>query len=107
MVAQRKIIDLEADLKKAGMGFVVDQLGDLRARIKRMKDEAKDLEQIIKDRGLKVVDGFSFVATVIESERKITDWQKIATDLGATKRKIAANTRKFDVTAVKVTAHKK
>ncbi len=95
------------NIKKAGMGLVVDKLGDLRARIKRMKDEAKGLEEIIKDRGLKVVDGFSFVATVIESERKVTDWQKIAIDLGASKQKIAANTRKFDVTAIKVTAHKK
>jgi hypothetical protein len=54
-----------------------------------------------------VVDGFSFVATVVESVRKITDWKKIAIDLGATKKKIAGNTRAFDVTAIKVTAHKK
>lgn len=93
--------------KKVGMGRIVDQLGDLRGEIKRLNDEATELETIIKDRGLKVVEGFNFVATVVESERKITDWQKIAKNLGASPRQISANTRKFPVKAVKVTAHKK
>lgn len=95
------------DFKKAALGLVVDQLGDVRARIKWLKDEMKELEEIIIDRGLPVVDGFNFVATVVDSERKITDWQKIARDLGVTNQKIAKNTRKFPVTAVRVSAHKK
>lgn len=94
-------------LKSAMGSLVADQLGDLRARIKRLKDEANALEDILVDHGDKVIEGHAFVATVIVSERKITDWQKIAIDLGASKQKVSANTRKFPVVAVKVTAHKK
>ena len=95
------------NLRKVSQSAMVDQLGDLRARIKHWKDEAKDIENALIKRGLSVLEGRLFVATVIESERKIVDWQKIAKDLGASNQKISANTRKFDVTAIKVTAHKK
>lgn len=95
------------DFKKAAMGLVVDQLGDVRAQVKRLKDQVKELEEILIDRGLPVIDGHKFVATIVDSERKITDWKKISIDLGATNQKIAKNTRKFDVTAVRVSAHKK
>lgn len=94
-------------LRKVSQSAMVDQLGEIRARMKSLKDEAKNIENALIKRGLSVLEGRLFVATVIESERKITDWQKIAKDLGATKQKISANTRKFDVTAIKVTAHKK
>ncbi len=97
----------QIDFKKAALGLVVDQLGDVRARIKWLKDEMKELEKILVDRGLPVIDGHNFVATVVDSERKITDWKKISIDLGATKQKIAKNTRKFAVKAVRVSAHKK
>lgn len=94
-------------LKIATISTVADQLGDVRAQIKRLKDEAKALEKIIVNDGAKVLEGRSFVATVVKSVRKITDWKKIAIDLGATKLRITKNTREFDVVGVKMTAHKK
>ena len=94
-------------LKSVKASLVADKLGNLRATIKLLNDEAKDLEKTLMDQGVKVVEGRIFVATIVESVRKIVDWQKIANDLGASKQKISANTRKFPVKAVKVTAHKK
>lgn len=93
-------------LKTAAAGFTVDKLGDLRAQIDRLKKEAKELETILWNHGERIVEGNTLNATLVESERDITDWKKIAMDLGASRQKIKANTRSFKVKAVRTTARK-
>ena len=80
----------------------VDKIGNLRDRAKQLKAKGKSLEGLLYQHGDYVIEGRTFIATIVPSERKITDWQKIAIDLGASKQKIAANTRMFDVVAVRI-----
>lgn len=85
----------------------VDRIGNLRDRVAKIKAKGKDLEGLLYQYGEYVLEGRTFIATIVPSERKITDWQKIAYDLGASKKKIAANTRTFDVVAVRTKRIKK
>ena len=99
------------ELRHAAIKGVADRLGDKRAQIKRLQDEAEALEDDIIQYGLefgvKAVDGWRYRVAVSRSSRKTTSWQKIARDLGASARKIAANTKQSPVTRVIVTALKK
>ena len=80
----------------------VDQIGNLRNQVAKLKAKGKDLEGFLYQYGDYVVEGRAFIATIVPSERSITDWKKISIDLGASKQKIAKNTRTFDVVAVRI-----
>lgn len=99
------------ELRHAAIRGVADRLGDKRAQIKRLQDEAKSLENDVLEYALefdeKAVDGYRYRVAVSVGDRKQTSWQKIARDLGASARKIAANTVKVPVTRVVVSALKK
>ena len=88
-----------------------DELGDARARLKVLKDEIKDLENVLVEHclatGDEVVEGSKFRVTVSRFMRATTAWKKIAMDLGASAVRIAKNTKKNAVTKVSCTAHKK
>ena len=101
----RAIINWIKDrLKARRFKKTVDQIGNLRARIARLKAKGKDLEGFLYQYGAYVIEGHAFIATIVPAERNITDWKKIAIDLGASKKKIAKNTRTFDVVAVRITS---
>lgn len=101
----RAIINWGKDrLKARRFKKTVDRIGNLRNRVKRLKDKGKDLEGFLYQYGDYVVEGYAFIATIVPSERSITDWKKIAIDLGASEKKIAKNTRSFDVVAVRIAA---
>ncbi len=97
-----------ADLRKARNQRIADALGDKRAQIKLLQDEAKALENELIQESLEsgelAFNGWRFRVAISRSERKTTAWQKIARDLGASARKIAANTKASPITRVVVSA---
>lgn len=99
------------EIRTARNQRIADSLGDKRAQIKRLQDEAKALENELLDEmlstGSNVFEGWRFRVTITRGFRKLTNWQKIARDLGASARKIAGNTKESSVTRVVVSAHKK
>ena len=104
----RAIINYIKDLLKTRrIKRTVDRIGNLRDRVAKLKAKGKDVEGLLYQYGEYVLEGRTFIATIVPSERKITDWQKIAIDLGASKQKIAKNTRTFDVMAVRTKRIKK
>jgi hypothetical protein len=61
----------------------VDTLGFLLAQIKELTDKADAIKDAIKDTavqtgGVKKFEGNLFTATVVEADRKVTDWKAIA-----------------------------
>ena len=86
---------------------LVDRLGELRAEMKVLKDEAKDIESYLKTSGAGRYDGENYSALVTVSERKSTDWKAIATKLKASKYMIWAYSKVSDVCTLKLTAHRK
>ena len=99
----REIINYVKDqLNARRFRKAVDKIGNLRNRAAKLKAEGKDLEKVLYQHGENIIEGRTFTATIVPSERNITDWQKIAKDLGASKQKISANTRTFEVVAVRI-----
>ena len=86
---------------------LADRLGELRAEIKVLTDQAKGVEALIKQFGLPAIDGDLFRVTVSTFDRDTTNWKGICEKLGASRQIITANTKTAAVTTVRVSAHTK
>ena len=86
----------------------VDQLGMLLAQIAELTAKADAIKDAIKDAatagGDKVVEGNLFKATVIEANRRVTDWKAIAKVCNIPEDVIIENTSISAVFSVKTTA---
>lgn len=58
------------------LGLLLAQIADLTKQADSIKDAIKDAATV--DGGAKVVEGNLFRATVVEANRKVTDWKAIA-----------------------------
>ena len=87
-----------------------DKLGEAKARAKRLRDEIKVIEDLLIDHSLETgetkIDGYAYSVSISRFDRAVPAWKKIAMDLGATARKIAANTKISATTRVAAHAHK-
>ena len=99
-----KVIELitPRDLRKA-----VDDLGKLRAEIKKLTVQEEQIERLLIGSGQDEIEGNLYRVTISQSTRSKTNWRKIAEDLGATARKIAANTKKSPFTQIRCSAKRK
>lgn len=86
---------------------LVDRLGEVRAEMKILKDEAKNIEAILKAAGDSRYDGDYFTATVSRFEKKLVGWKDIALKLKCSKYMMDAYSKASNVCTVKVTAHAK
>lgn len=86
----------------------VDRLGFLLAQIAELTKEADEIKDAIKDAatagGAKVVEGNLFKATVVEANRKVTDWKAIAKVCNIPEDVIIDNTSITAVFSVKTAA---
>ena len=86
----------------------VDQLGMLLAQIAELTAKADAIKDAIKDAatagGAKVVEGNLFKATVVEANRRVTDWKAIAKVCNIPEDVIIENTSISAVFSVKTTA---
>jgi hypothetical protein len=86
----------------------VDELGLLLAQIKELEARADKIKDAIKDGatagGDKVVQGNLYTATVVEANRKVTDWKAIAKACNIPEDVIIANTSITAVFSVKTTS---
>jgi hypothetical protein len=86
----------------------VDQLGLLLAQIAELTAKADAIKDQIKDSatagGAKVVEGNLYKATVVEANRKVTDWKAIAKVCNIPEDVIIANTSITAVFSVKTTS---
>lgn len=86
----------------------VDRLGFLLAQIAELTKEADGIKDELKDAatagGPQVVEGNLFKATVVEANRKVTDWKAIAKVCKIPEDVIIANTSVTAVFSVKTAA---
>ena len=86
----------------------VDELGLLLSQIAELTAKADKIKDAIKDRatagGDKVVEGNLFKATVVESNRNVTNWKAVAKVCNIPEDIIIANTSVTAVFSVKTTA---
>ena len=85
-----------------------DELGTLLAQIATLTKQAESIKDSMKDiasnGGATVFEGALFKASYVESNRAVTDWKKLAADLGISADKIAAYTSTTAVFSIKTTA---
>ena len=86
----------------------IDTLGQLLAQIADLTKQADAIKDSIKDAatsgGATVVEGNLFKATVVEANRKVTDWKAIAKVCNIPEDVIIANTSITAVFSVKTTS---
>jgi hypothetical protein len=86
----------------------VDQLGMLLAQIAELTVKADAIKDILKDAatagGPSIVEGNLFKATVVEANRKVTDWKAIAKVCNIPEDVIIDNTKVTAVFSVKTTS---
>lgn len=86
----------------------VDELGFLLAQIAELTAKAEEIKDAIKDAatagGDKVIEGNLFKATVVESNRNVTNWKAVAKVCNIPEDIIIANTSVTAVFSVKTTA---
>lgn len=86
----------------------VDELGLLLAQIAELTAKAEEIKDAIKDAatagGDKVIEGNLFKATVVESNRNVTNWKAVAKVCNIPEDVIIANTSVTAVFSVKTTA---
>ena len=85
-----------------------DELGTLLAQIATLTKQADAIKDALKDvasnGGPTVFEGALFKATYVESNRAVTDWKKLAADLGVSADKIAEYTSTTAVFSIKTTS---
>jgi hypothetical protein len=79
----------------------IDRLGELKAKIADLEEEAYQLRQIVLELGVGSYDGKLFRATVSQFERATLDLKAVREKLSP--QFIRANTRHKEVTTVTVT----
>ena len=70
----------------------VDRLGVLRAELKVLADEAKEIEAHLKSQGAGVYNGDLFVVKVSETSTRRVDWKEVAERLEPSRQLVAAHT---------------
>ena len=83
------------------LGLLLSQIAELTAKADKIKDAIKDAATTGGD---KVIEGNLFKATVVEANRKVTDWKAIAKVCNIPEDVIIANTSVTAVFSVKTTA---
>jgi hypothetical protein len=83
------------------LGLLLSQIAELTAKADKIKDAIKDAATAGGD---KVIEGNLFKATVVEANRKVTDWKAIAKVCNIPEDVIIANTSVTAVFSVKTTA---
>ncbi len=85
-----------------------DELGTLLAQIATLTKQADSIKDSMKDiaskGGATVFEGALFKASYVEANRSVTDWKKLASDLGISADKIAEYTSTTAVFSIKTTA---
>lgn len=85
----------------------VDRLLLLRAELKSLQDEARALEELIKDSGLSRIEGVHGVANVTRSDVTRVDWAAVAKRLEPSRQLITAHTTHTERVQVRLAAHRK
>ena len=76
---------------------LADAIGSAKAAIAKAQEHYDALVELAKDAGYDTLEGELFdVAITYGMTRKTVAWAKIAKDLGASKQRIAANTKTSD-----------
>lgn len=83
------------------LGLMLAQIAELTAKADAIKDSIKDAATA---GGAKVVEGNLYKATVVEANRKVTDWKAIAKVCNIPEDVIIANTSITAVFSVKTTS---
>ena len=83
------------------LGMILAQIADLTAKAEAIKDSLKDAATLGSGN---VFQGNLFKATVVESNRKVTDWKAIAKVCNIPEDVIIANTSITAVFSVKTTS---
>ena len=83
------------------LGFLLAQIAELTAKADAIKDSIKDSATA---GGAKVIEGNLYKATVVEANRKVTDWKAIAKVCNIPEDVIIANTSITAVFSVKTTS---
>lgn len=83
---------------------LVDELGELRAKIAALREEETKVEEAIKSHGAGAYDGELFRANVIVADRATTAWKAVAEHLSPSRQLVTAHTTVSTVTSIKVTA---
>ena len=85
-----------------------DELGTLLAQIATLTKQADSIKDAMKDlasnAGPTVFEGAIFKCTYCEADRSVTDWKRLAKDLGISADKIAEYTSTTAVFSIKTTA---
>lgn len=87
-----------------------DRLGEIKAEIKILKDEADKIESFFKAEANGVstkFEGDLFVANVVVSERDTVDWKAVAAKLEPSHQLVTAHTKHTTVVQVRSQAHGK
>ena len=86
-----------------------DKLGELRAQIADLADQAKAIEGFLKGQGVGAYRGGRYEVTVSRCERATTNWKGVVSQVlpALNAELIEAHTRKVDFDRVTVTARKK
>ena len=86
---------------------MVDRLGELRAEMKVLKDEAADIEEYLKSAGDGRYDGEHYSAVVTTAARETVDWKGIALKMKASDYMKKAYSKLAEVCTLRLSAHKK
>jgi len=82
------------------LGFLLAQIAELTAKADAIKDQIKDSATA---GGAKVIEGNLYKATIVEANRKVTDWKAIAKVCNIPEDVIIDNTSITAVFSVKTT----
>jgi hypothetical protein len=103
-------VDTERNLTMANITTSpasADELGTLLAQIATLTkaDALKDaMKDVASNGGATVFEGALFKCSYVEANRSVTDWKKLAADLGISADKIAEYTSTTAVFSIKTTA---
>jgi hypothetical protein len=89
-------------LKPNNLGLLVDELGELKARIAELEVREKEIKALLCDSGEELVKGYDYQAAITESERITLDSSKVRSYL--TPIQIMACQRITSVKTVRVSA---
>ena len=87
--------------------FLVDRIGELRAKIAALQEQAAAVEDNLKLYGTGEYEGVKFRATVKDSERTTVAWKAIAEKLEASRQLVTAHSTTKACTTLRVTARKR
>ena len=87
---------------------IADQIGDLRAQLKVLKDQESKLVELLKAEHVELAEGNNYrVAITYGAERKVIGWKNIAEQCKPSYQLVAAHTTVSVYDSVRVSAHSK